>query len=131
MAIPVGLEPQEPHYGGPIAVLIDLYTLSSGEGFPLLAQRLPQGHVVGVYGTHGSFGMCCGRIALPGGFQLMYPTGQSLDVDHGVQLDSDHTLRGGVRPDIRVPVTQETVYAMYVENEDVVLQYAIEALEAY
>jgi len=129
MARPLKIEPKEPHYGGPVAVLIDQYTLSSGEGFPLLAQRLPQGHVVGVYGTYGSFGMCCANIKLPGDFLLKYPSGQSQDVSHGVQLDSDHTLQGGVVPDIRVPLTQDTVYAMFVEKEDVVLQHAIEALQ--
>ncbi len=131
MARPLTIEPKEPHYGGPVAVLIDQYTLSSGEGFPLLAQRLPQGQVVGVYGTYGSFGMCCANMNLPGGFRLMYPSGQSQDVSHGVQLDSDHSLQGGVVPDVRVPLTRETVYAMFVEKEDVVLQYAIEALQAH
>jgi carboxyl-terminal processing protease len=126
---PLTVEPKEPHYGGPVAVLIDQYTLSSGEGFPLLAQRLPQGHVVGGYGTYGSFGMCCATINLPGGFQLRYPSGQSQDASRGVQLDSDHNLQGGVVPDIRVPLTEETVYAMFVEKEDVVLQRAIEALQ--
>jgi carboxyl-terminal processing protease len=126
---PLGVEPQEPHYGGPVAVLIDQYTLSSGEGFPLLARNLPQGLVVGLYGTYGSFGMCCGSIRLPGGFHLMYPPGQSQDESRRVQLDSDHSLQGGVLPDIRVPLTEETVYAMFVENEDVVLQRAIEALQ--
>ena len=95
----------------------------------MLAQRLPQGHVVGVYGTHGSFGMCCGRINLAGGSELLYPGGQSQDADHGVQLEADYTLQGGVVPDIRVPLTRETVYAMFVEGEDVVLQRAMEALQ--
>jgi carboxyl-terminal processing protease len=128
-AIPLAIEPKEPHYGGPVAVLIDTNTVSSSEGFAMLAQRLPQGHVVGVYGTHGSFGMCCGRISLPGGSELLYPAGQSQDANHGVQLEADHTLQGGVRPDVRVPLTRETVYAMFVEGEDVVLQHAIEALQ--
>jgi carboxyl-terminal processing protease len=129
IARPLTVEPREPHYGGPVSVLIDQYTLSSGEGFPLLAQRLPQGQVVGLYGTYGSFGMCCSGINLPGGFELLYPAGQSQDANHIVQLDSDHDLQGGVVPDLRVPLTRDTVYAMYVEGEDVVLQYAIEGLE--
>jgi carboxyl-terminal processing protease len=128
-AIGIGVEPKEPHYGGPVAVLIDANTVSSGEGFPLLAQRLPQGHVVGVYGTHGSFGMCCGTIRLPGDSELLYSIGQSHDANHRVLLEGDHNLQGGVVPDIRVPLTRETVYAMFVEGEDVVLQRAMEALQ--
>jgi carboxyl-terminal processing protease len=129
VAMPLAIEPQEPHYGGPIAVLIDASTVSSGEGFPMLAQRLPQGRVVGVYGTHGAFGMCCGRINLPDDTELLYPTGQSQDANHLVQLEADHNLEGGVMPDIRVPLTRETVHALFVEGEDVVLQRAIEALQ--
>jgi hypothetical protein len=34
-----------------------------------------------------------------------------------------------VSPDIRVPLTWENVYAMYVEGEDIVLQHAIEAIQ--
>jgi carboxyl-terminal processing protease len=128
-AIPIGLEPKEPHYGGPVAVLIDGNTVSSAEGFPLLAQRLPQAQVVGVYGTHGSFGMCCGTIHLPGDFELLYAAGQSQDASHRVQVEGDHNLQGGVAPDIRVPLTRDTVHAMFVDGEDVVLQYAIEALQ--
>jgi carboxyl-terminal processing protease len=129
VAFPVGLEPKEPHYGGPVAVLIDASTASSGEGFPLLAQRLPKGHVVGVYGTHGSFGMCCAEIRLPGDCEVLYPPGQSQDARHDVQVDGDHHLQGGVAPDIRVSLTKETVYAMFVEGEDVVLDQAMAAMQ--
>jgi carboxyl-terminal processing protease len=129
LAMPLSIEPKEPHYGGPIAVLIDQDTRSSGEGFALAAQRLPQGHVVGMYGTHGSFGMCCTTINLPGELELLYPPGQSQDANGRVQLDGDHNLQGGVAPDIRVPLNRETVYALFVEGEDVVLQHAIEALQ--
>lgn len=124
------IEPKTPHYDGPFAVLVDLGTLSSGEGFPLIAQRLPQGVVVGIYGTNGSFGMCCGTILLPGDFRLQYPVGQSLNAQRKVQLDSDHTLQGGVSPDIRVPLTRDTVQAMFLEGEDLVLNYAIAAIQA-
>ena len=127
--IGIGLEPKAPHYDGPVAVLVDVHTVSSGEGFPLLAQRLPQGHVVGVYGTHGSFGMCCGTIHLPGDSELLYAMGQSHDADHQVQVEGDHTLQGGVVPDVRVPLTRDTVHAMFVEGEDVVLQRAMEVLQ--
>jgi carboxyl-terminal processing protease len=130
MALPLLIAPLEPHFAGPVAVLIDPYTKSTGEGFPLVVQQLPQGTVVGVYGTHGSFGMCCAGIKLPGGFELQYPPGQAQDSNGRVQLDSDQSLQGGVVPDVRVPLTRETVRAMFVDNEDVVLQYAIDALRS-
>jgi C-terminal processing protease CtpA/Prc len=46
-------------------------------------------------------------------------------------LEDDHNMQGGVVPDIRVPLTRETVYAMFVAGEDVVLQRAIEALQGH
>ena len=127
--LPVPVEPKQPHYGGPLAILIDQNTRSSGEGFPLLARRLLQGSVVGIYGTHGSFGMCCASIRLPGGLELHYPAGQSRDGDHRVQLDSNQGLQGGITPDVRVPLTRDTAHAMFVEGEDLVLQYAVIALQ--
>ncbi len=38
--------------------------------------------------------------------------GQSHDADHGVQVEGDPNLQGGVVPDVRVPLTRETVYAV-------------------
>jgi carboxyl-terminal processing protease len=130
MVLPLLVAPKEPYYAGPIAVLIDPYTKSTGEGFPLVARQLPQGTVVGIYGTHGSFGMCCAGIKLPGGYELHYPPGQSQDANGRAQLDGDQNLQGGVVPDVRVPLTRETVRAMFVEKEDVVLQYAVDALQS-
>ena len=104
-----------------VAVLIDVDTRSSGEGFPLLVQRLRQGRTVDIYGTNGSFGMCCAIIDLPEDLALQYPGGQSRDANHNIQLDSNHALQGGVLPDVRVPLNWDTVYAMVVDGEDIVL----------
>ena len=41
-----------------------------------------------------------------------------------IQVDSDHTLQGGVQPDVRVPLTEESARAMYIEGRDVVLEFA-------
>lgn len=119
------IEPQTPHYAGPVIVLVDGETRSSGEGIPMAIQRLPQGRVVGVSGTHGSFGMANGLAQLPGGYLFVYPRGQSLDARGRIQLDSDRELRGGVVPDIRVPLTAQTVRAMYAEGRDVALELAV------
>ena len=35
-----------------------------------------------------------------------------------------------IQPDMRVPLNRDTVTAMFLEGEDLVLQYAIEALQA-
>ena len=79
----------------PIAVLVDADCVSSGEGFALIARRLPRARVVGFHGTYGSFGISGAEIRMPGGLTVEFPDGQSLDERGVQQLDSDETLRGG------------------------------------
>jgi carboxyl-terminal processing protease len=124
------IQPLTPHhYAGPVVVLVDNETMSSGEGIPMAIQRLPQGHVVGFWGTHGSFGMSGGEMYLPDGNTLHYPIGRSLDAEYQIQLDSNENLRGGVPPDIRVPWTEETVRKAFAERQDIVLDFAIQFLQ--
>jgi carboxyl-terminal processing protease len=122
-------EPKEPGFYGPIAVLVDPQCASSGEGLALIARRRPGGHVVGFYGTYGSFGMSGAEIRMPSGLTVEYPNGRSLDVHGDIQLDSDWRLEGGVTPDVRVPLTLETARAQFLERRDVVLQTAIGLLK--
>jgi carboxyl-terminal processing protease len=124
------IEPIEPHYSGPVVALVDEFTFSSGEGIPMAIQRLPQGAVIGFYGTYGSFGMTGGVIKLPEGLTLHFPDGQSLDAQGVIQLDSDASMHGGVAPTIRVPVTEATARALFVEKRDVPLEYAVTYLTA-
>ncbi len=91
-------------------------------------QRLSHGHVLGFYGTHGSFALTSGETLMPAGLAISYPLGRSLDEKFTIQIDSDSTKNGGVIPDIRVPFTQENMNAMFVDSEDVELHYAIEYL---
>ena len=123
------IKPDTPHYGGPVVVLIDKGTISSGEGIAHAIQRLPQGPVIGTHGTYGSFGLTGGRINLPAGYVLDFPTAQSLDANQSIQVDSDHTLQGGVQPDLRAPLNKESPHAIYIEGRDVVLDFAVAFLE--
>lgn len=124
------IEPREPHFGGPVVILVDAGTLSSGEGIAMAAQGMPQGAVVGFYGTYGSFGIGGATVCMPGLCFVGFPEGASLDSQGRVQLDSDPHGIGGVVPDVRVPLTEETVYAEFVDEVDVALQTAVEALDA-
>ena len=94
-----------------------------------MIQRLPQGTIIGTHGTYGSFGLTGGHITLPEGYALNFPTGQSLDAEQNIQLDSNHTLQGGVQPDMRVPLTEESARAMYIEGRDIVLEFAVAFLQ--
>jgi carboxyl-terminal processing protease len=123
----ISIEPQTPYFGGPVVVLVNLNTTSSGEGIPMGISRLPKGKVIGFHGTNGSFGMVGGEIALPGGYAIGYPFGRSVDQNGVVQLDSRNGI-GGVTPNPRVPKTLENVLA-FAAGIDVELQYAIDVLQ--
>lgn len=119
--------PQTPHFSGPVVVLVNPGTISSGEGPAMGIARLPQGRVIGFHGTNGSFGMVGGGIVMPGGYSIGYPYGRSVDKNGVVQLDSRNGI-GGVAPNPRVPKTLENVLA-YAAGTDVELQYAVNYLK--
>lgn len=122
----LSIEPQTPPYAGPVVVLVNPGTTSSGEGLPLHLSRLPKARVIGFHGTNGSFGMTGGEIKLPAGYALKYPFGRSVDQHGVVQLDSRNGI-GGVAPEPRVPKTLENVLA-FAAGIDVELQYAVNYL---
>lgn len=122
----LSIEPQMPHYGGPLVVLVNPGTTSSGEGPPAYLARLANANVIGFHGTNGSFGMVGGKIVLPGGYAIGYPFGRSVDQHGVIQLDS-HNGVGGVAPNPRVPKTLENVLAQ-AAGIDVELQYAVNHL---
>jgi carboxyl-terminal processing protease len=129
-ALTLWTEPRAPYFAGPIAVLVNEWCASACEGIALIARKRAGGHVVGFHGTYGSFGMSGAEVLMPGGLTVEYPGGQSLDENGVVQLDSDWSLEGGVTPDIRVPLTAETVRAQFKDGHDVGLETAIRTLSA-
>ena len=125
----LSLEPSSPCYTGRVAMLISNNTASTGEGFPLIMQALNRGPVLGFYGTNASFGMAQGSVTMPGGYIIHYPNGASLDENGNIQLDSDYTLDGGIRPDIIVPIDMDILKAMFVDKRDVLVDEAAAIME--
>ncbi|MBN1873259.1 MAG: hypothetical protein JXA33_03445 [Anaerolineae bacterium] len=62
---------------------------------------------------------------LPEGLSFNFYAGASPDINERIQMDANADGAGGVIPDIRVPLTEETVYAMYVEGKNVVLDMVV------
>lgn len=122
-------KPQHLTYSGPVAVMVSPYTVSSGEGLPMMISRRESGRVISFYGTNGAFGLAVGSISMPLGLTLKYPIGQSLDARDRIQIDSNSSLAGGVSPGIRVPLTAEAV-AGFTEGRDMQLEAAVEWLNA-
>ncbi|WP_334074282.1 S41 family peptidase [Paenibacillus sp. A14] len=125
------ITPKESGYKGKVAILVNHNTVSSAEGLPLVLKGQPRTVIVGFTSTNGSFGVMSRPIEakMPEGYLLRFPDGRSLDARYAVQGDSDGQGRGGVSPDIQVPLNEETFAAKYIEGQDVELQAAVEALE--
>jgi len=122
---PIYAEPDdELYYDGLLAVLVSPACASACEDVSYSLGELPQTRVIGYYATDGIYGeVARGQYQLPGGYSFQAPTGMTLDMDGNVVIEGT-----GVVPDIRVPITVETVKAEHVDGEDVVLDYAIETL---
>ena len=121
----IAVLPRPPLYLGRIAVLVDADTVSAGEAIPLLLEGQPDTAVIGLHATHGSFGIGFKSVALPGGLEVVFPHAQSLDGDGRVEVDGDAAGRGGVEPDVRLPLTAAVVDSWYGRGEDVVLEAGI------
>lgn len=120
------VSPADRVFTGRVIALVNQKCVSSGEGLALGIRNLPNGDTLGFYGTHGSFGLCGPEASLPGGLTVGWPSGQSLDADKAIQIDS-RSMVGGVAPTIRVPMNQENALRV-AAGEDVELALAIQAL---
>jgi len=65
---------------------------------------------------------------MPLGQYLFFPDGASLDKNGVIQVDSNASLVGGVAPQVRVPVNEDTI-ARSMAGEDVQLTYAVKWLD--
>ncbi|MBL6966681.1 MAG: peptidase S41 [Anaerolineales bacterium] len=113
------------YYDGQLGVLVSPACASACEDVAYVLGELPQTRVFGYYASNGIFGeVARGQYELPGGYSLQAPTGLSLDMEGDVVIEGT-----GVAPDVRVPLTVETVQSQFVDGEDVILDYAIEVME--
>lgn len=120
--------PRPDRYTGPVAVLVSPDTISSGEGIAMVFANSGRGKIISWYGTNGAFGMNSVQAIMPLDQILFFPDGASLDRNGTIQVDSNASLAGGVSPQIRVPINEETV-ARSMTGEDVQLTYALQWLD--
>lgn len=57
------------------------------------------------------------------------PDGRSLDAYNRIQLDSGSDMNGGVIPNIRPPLNDETIDKMYLQGIDYELEFALQELK--
>lgn len=113
----------EPHFDGPVAVLVDPLTGSAGDVFVYAMQVDDRAIVVGHTPTGGFTGeVSDGQYLLPGDLTVQVPTGRPTDPATG-----ETVIEGiGVAPDVRVPLTRDSV----LSPEDEVLDAAQQAILA-
>jgi carboxyl-terminal processing protease len=113
-------------YTGPVVAMVNNGCISSGEGVAMGIKNLPNGKVVGFYGTNGSFGMAGDSVKMPAGYEIDWPYGQSLDKDKVVQVDSKGG-KGGVLPNQKIPMTLDNALKV-AAGQDVELDCALKTL---
>jgi len=126
-------EPQSLYYDKPVVVMVNPRSISSGEGVPMMLQKLKRAKVVSFYGSNGSFGLCSLEYYLfpsPDDLKVSFEFGLSVDQQMKVQLDSDSTMTGGVIPDIRIPINDTVIDQLYLDGIDVELNYAVKVLNS-
>jgi hypothetical protein len=130
---PIGsifVEPPFKTFHGPVVVMDSPRQVSSGEGIAMAIQKLPECKGVSFYGSHGSFGIEdeFDLFNEQDSVTIMWAKGRSLDINKKIQVDSDSSMTGGVRPDIRPPLNDQTMDQIYL-GIDVELEYAIQQLD--
>jgi len=127
-ALALYIEPAQQCFNGRVIALINPKCVSSGEGIAMGIKNLPNGETLGFMGTNGSFGLSGSEALMPGGLLVRWPSGQSLDKNKSIQLDSRDGV-GGISPSIRIPMTFEN--ALRIANgEDVELEEAMRILSS-
>ena len=109
-------------YTGPIVLLVNENTGSAGEYFPQLIQSLGRAVVVAEHASKGAGGND-DRVTMPGGILFQFTKGRTTFAG----TDELNLEARGVQPDVRVPVTLETVQAK-LEGRDPVLETALQVL---
>ena len=111
------------YYDGPIVILVDQNCGSSCEFFPQFLQTTGRATVVGQTSTAGAGGPI-NQVHMPSGITFQYTQGRFFFAG-----TDELNLEGkGVVPDVRVPVTLESVEAV-MQGQDPVLEAGLEELK--
>ncbi len=111
------LPAEELRYRGPVAVLVGPNCASACEFFAHAMTQQDRAVMVGHYPTAG-LGGSIDLVRMPGGQNFQFTAGRAVDAAGNIHIEGQ-----GIAPDIRVPVTADTLLA-----GDAVLDAAIRAL---
>jgi carboxyl-terminal processing protease len=109
---------EELRYYGPVAVIVGPNCLSACEFFSYAMTLQDRAAIVGHYPT-GGLGGSVNDLLMPGSERFRYTVGRALDPDGEIHIEGK-----GVAPTVRIPVTEEILFA----EGDPLLDAAIETL---
>lgn len=112
--------PETFRYAGPVAVMVGPACASACETFSYAMSQLGEERVL-IVGQYPSAGLGGGvnDFLLPAGLRFRFTVNRGLDANQEIHIEGI-----GVVPNVRVPITEETVFA----TNDIVLDAAVNAL---
>jgi carboxyl-terminal processing protease len=104
-------------------LLVDGQTARAAETFAWTLQQAGAAVVVGESKTRGVTNVPDRTVKLPGGHTFTYPIGRWIAPDGTTPVEPDAVGEGGVTPDIKIPVTEESLRSSVLEKRDTALEY--------
>jgi C-terminal processing protease CtpA/Prc len=111
---------EELRYHGSIVAIISPACSSACEFFAYDLTLQDRSTIIGQYPTSG-LGGGVEEFVMPEDIDVRFTVGRAIDVDGNIHIEGK-----GVEPDVRVPITEENVLAVYRDGRDIVLDAAIE-----
>lgn len=127
----IRVTPNASGFKGQIVILVNTGSVSAAEGFAYNMAELPNVSIAGMSGTNGSFGTISdGFVLMPENYLVLFPRIACVEEDGRVMIDADANGVGGVKPDIKIPIGEDAVHALFDEKKDYELDYVLKWLGA-
>jgi len=117
------LPPEDLRWDGKVAVLVGPNCLSACEFFSYAMTLQNRAAIVGMYPS-GGLGGSVKAFLMPGNLTGQFTVGRAVDMQGNIHIEGK-----GVAPTVRVPVTEETLFAIF-DGGDPILDAAIEHLSS-
>jgi C-terminal processing protease CtpA/Prc len=114
---------EELRYYGSIVAIVGPACSSACEFFAYDLTLQERATIVGHYPTAG-LGGSVEDFVMPEDIDVRFTIGRAVGVDGDIHIEGK-----GVEPDILIPLTEETVFAEYLDGKDLVLEQAIEVVQ--
>ncbi|MCR5121801.1 MAG: hypothetical protein K6B74_05210 [Ruminococcus sp.] len=116
-------------FDGEVVILVGPETVSAAEIFSRTMQKLPNVTVMGLTDTAGSaMGVGASRTAL---LKYQFPMYKMLDEDGNILIDSGADMQGGLERDVKIPFDEKAFDAVFIDNADYAVDYAVEYLKTH